>query len=126
MIHSFISENDTYAGFAFVISKNYEVTDQHEIEKGRICKVRCESTLISDLKYNIVGFYGCPSDYSTAQRNRLISRVKEALKVDEVNILMGDFNFVEESIDRNNLKPDCLGTAKDSSDKRMENSKKYF
>ena len=69
---------------------------------------------MSDLKYNIVGFYGYPSDYSTAQRNRLISRVKESLKVDEINILMGDFNFVEESIDRNNHKPDCLVTAKDS------------
>ena len=27
---------------------------------------------------------------------------------------MGDFNFVEESIDRNNHKPDCLVSAKDS------------
>ena len=68
--------------------------------------------LMSDLKYNIVGFYGYPSDYSTAQRNRLISRVKESFKVDEINILMGDFNFVEESIDRSKL--DCLVTAKDS------------
>ena len=69
---------------------------------------------MSDLKYNIVGFYGYPSDYSTTQRNRLISRVKESLKVDEINILMGDFNFVEESIDRSNHKPDSLVTAKDS------------
>ena len=68
-----------------------------------------------DLKNNIAGFYGYPSDYSTAQRkNRLTSRVKEALKVDEANILMGDFNFVEESTERNNQKPDCLVTAKDS------------
>ena len=27
---------------------------------------------------------------------------------------MGDFNFVEESVDRNNQKPNCLVTAKDS------------
>ena len=27
---------------------------------------------------------------------------------------MGDFNFVGESIDRNNQKPDCIVTAKDS------------
>ena len=27
---------------------------------------------------------------------------------------MDDFNFVEESIDRNNHKPECLVTAKDS------------
>ena len=114
MIHSFRSENDTYAGLTFVISKNFEVTDQHEIEKGRIYQIRCESTLMSDVKYNIVGFYGYPSDYSTAQRNRLISKVKESLKVDETNILMGDFNFVEESIDRSNRKPDCSVTAKDS------------
>ena len=30
VIHSFRSENDTYAGLMFVISKNYEVTDQHK------------------------------------------------------------------------------------------------
>ena len=35
VIHSFRSENDTFAGLTFVISKNYEVTDQHKIEKGR-------------------------------------------------------------------------------------------
>ena len=63
------------------------------------------------MKYNIVGFYGYPSDYSAAQE---ISRVKEALKVDDVNILMGDFNFVEKSADRNNQKLNCLVTAKDS------------
>ena len=40
VIHSFRSEHDTYAGVTFVISKNYEVTDQNEIEKGRIYKVR--------------------------------------------------------------------------------------
>ena len=114
VIHSFKSENDSYACLTFVISKNYEVTDQHELEKGRIYQIRCESMLMSDLKYNIVGFYGYPSDYSTVQRNRHISKVKESLKVDEINILMGDFNFVEESIDRNNHKPDCLVTAKDS------------
>ena len=38
VIHSFRSENDTYAGLTFVISKNYEVTDQHEIEKGKSIK----------------------------------------------------------------------------------------
>ena len=69
---------------------------------------------MSDLKYNIVGFYGYPSYYSTVQRNRLISRVKEALKEDEVNILIGDFNFVEESVDRNNQILDCLVTSKNS------------
>ena len=58
VIHSFRSENDTYAGLTSLISKNYEVTDQHEIEKGRIYQIRCESMLMSDLKYNIVGFYG--------------------------------------------------------------------
>ena len=89
VIHSFRSENDTYAGLTFAISKNYEVSDQHELEKGRIYEVRCKSKLISDLKYNIVGFHEYSSDYSTAQRNRLIIRVKEALKVDEVNILIG-------------------------------------
>ena len=66
---------------------------------------------MSDLKYNIVGFCGYLPGYSTAQRNGLISRVNEALKVDELNILMGDCNFVEKSIDRNNQKPDCLLTA---------------
>ena len=30
VIHSFRSENNTYAGLTFVISKNYEVTVQHE------------------------------------------------------------------------------------------------
>ena len=46
--------------------------------------------------------------------NRLISNVKQALKVYEVNILMGDFNFAEESVDRNNQKPNCLVTAEES------------
>ena len=42
IIHGFRSENDTYAGLTFVISKNYEITNQQEIDKGRIHKVRCE------------------------------------------------------------------------------------
>ena len=38
VIYSFRSKNDTYAGLNFVISKNYEVIDLHEIEKGRSIK----------------------------------------------------------------------------------------
>ena len=38
VLHSLRSENDTYAGLTFVISKNYEVTVQHETEKGKSIK----------------------------------------------------------------------------------------
>ena len=58
--------------------------------------------------------YGYPLDNSTVQRNRRINRAKEASNVDGVNIVMGDFNFVEESTDRNNQMLDCLVTCKDS------------
>ena len=72
--------------------------------KGRILKVLYESKTKPDTFYNIVGFYGLTSNVLLTERKDQFQKIKESLSTDTINILMGDFNFVEDTLDRNIVK----------------------
>ena len=76
--------------------------------KGRIFKVLCESKTKTGNFYNIVGFYGLTSNASAIERQPQFQKIKEPLSTDKINILMGDFNFVEDALDRNGKLPDNI------------------
>ena len=48
----------------------------------------------------MVGFYGLTSNVSLSERENQFQKIKESLSTDTINILMGDFNFVEDTLDR--------------------------
>ena len=76
--------------------------------KGRILSLKCESKLETGKVYNLVGFYGYTSNRPLLLRKEQIITLKEALSPNCINILMGDFNFVEDPLDRNGKLPNAL------------------
>ena len=67
--------------------------------KGRILSLKCESKLETGKVYSLVGFYGYTSNRPLSLRKEQIITLKEALSPNCTNILMGDFNFVEDALD---------------------------
>ena len=76
--------------------------------KGRIFKVLGESKTKPDTLYNIVGFYGLTSNVLLMERKDQFQKIKESLSTDKINILIGDFNFVEDTLDRNGKLPNNI------------------
>ena len=106
--HSFRSESDTYAGLCFITSNNFSITEKKEIMKGRILsECECESKPETGKVYNLVGFYGYTSNRPLSLRKEQIITLKEALSPNCINILMGDFNFVEDALNRNGKLPNA-------------------
>ena len=79
--------------------------------KGRILKVLRESKTKLGILYNIVWFSGLTSNVLLTERKDQFQKIKESLSTDKINILMGDFNFVEDTLDKNGKFPN--NTVKD-------------
>ena len=47
--------------------------------------------------YNIVGFYGLTSNTSAMERKAQLHKIKASSSTDKINILVGDFNFVQDA-----------------------------
>ena len=102
--HSFRGESDTYAGLCFITSHNFSIIEKKEIMTGRILSLKCESKL----ETGKVGFYGYTSNRPLSLRKEQIITLKEDVSPNCINILMGDFNFVEDALDRNGKLPNVI------------------
>ena len=115
VIHSSAQSDDSNAWIAIIVSSAYEMLSKTEIYPGRLLAVQCKSKITGEI-INIVGFYGFHSAKLGQNRKDLIRKFKEALISDKCNVILGDFNFVEDRLDRNaknaTLKNDnvCLET----------------
>ena len=58
---------------------------------------------VDKTEYNFIGFYGYTSSEQVVLRSNLINKLYEVLSPNTPNIILGDFNFVEEHIDRNRV-----------------------
>ena len=105
--HSLRSESDTHAGLCFIPSNNYSTIEKKETMKGRILGLKCESKLETG-RCTLKGFYGYTSDQPLSLRKEQIITLKEAFSPNWINILMGDFNFVEDASDRSGKLPNAL------------------
>ena len=108
MTHSFQNQSDTHAGLCFITSRNYSVIEKREIIEGRILNLKCESKAEPGTTYNLVDFYGHTSNKAASLRQDTVNALKDALSMTHANILMGDFNFVEDALDRNCKLPNNL------------------
>ena len=100
MIHSFAQSDDSYAGIAIVVSNTYEMVNKTERYPGKLLAVQCKSKRTGEVM-NIIGFNAFHSAKLGQTRKDLIRKFKEALLSDKCNVILGDFNFVEDRLDRN-------------------------
>ena len=76
------------------------MVNKTELYPERLLAVQCKSKITGEIM-NIVGFYGFHSAKLGHNRKELIRKFKEALISDKCNAILGDFNFVEDRLDRN-------------------------
>ena len=84
------------------MAESFDVLDVIETEPGRIMTIKCMNK-VDKTDYNFIGFYGYTSTERVALRSNLLNKLHEVLSSNTPNIILGDFNFVDEHLDRNRV-----------------------
>ena len=102
MIHTEATGEDSYAGIIMFIAKTFKITRSTELIKGRMLNTKLKHTT-TNKDYNITSFYGYSGKDSPQNK---ISAVIEKLETTHdqggENMILGDFNFVDNDLDRTN------------------------
>ena len=98
--HTEADTGDPYGGIIILVSKNLVVSDVEELVKGRLLNFKITD---SQHQYNISALYGYPGSRASPARLRTITeKLKMRHQISDQNIILGDFNFVDEDLDRTN------------------------
>ena len=93
-------EGDTYAGIIVLVSSRLTVLEETVLIKGRLHNFKVKGTR---KEYNISAYYGYTStNASQAKILQAIGILTANHKRSDNNIILGDFNFVDDDLDRTN------------------------
>ena len=96
VLHSGHAEGDTYAGVCLVISREFEVVNERVLSAGRLMVVRVRSVVFL-CEMDLVVVYGYPGAAGTPG---LIRSLEVAVDDSVPVVMMGDWNFVVDGLDR--------------------------
>ena len=100
VIESGVLDGDSYAGIAVLISSRLTVSEETELIKGRLhnFKLKCMRK-----EYNVSVYYGYTSKNASQTKIRqTIQYLTAHHKRSDNNVILGDFNFVDDDLDRTN------------------------
>ena len=100
VIETGVLEGDTYAGIVVLVSSKLTVLEETELIKGRLHNFRVKGTR---KEYNISVYYGYTSkNASQTKLLQIIGTLSAQHKRSDNNIILGDFNFVDDDLDKTN------------------------
>ena len=92
------TNNETHAGIALLLSKNYELISQEEIIPGRLLNVKYATNKV---QYNMSIFYGPKwKEMNKDTIRSLLNVFAKIHKIEDNNMIIGDFNFCENDLDK--------------------------
>ena len=100
LIHTEATQGDPYAGIAVLISKKLTLLERTKILPGRLLnfKVKCYKKV-----YNVTAIYGYTGKNASEERmEQMTAYLLQYHNTSENNIVLGDFSFVENDLDRTN------------------------
>ena len=100
ILHTEAQDGDSYAGIIVLIDKRFMVTDESVLLQGRLLNFKLKTVKNS---YNVSALYGYTGNTATQEKMYDISQKLSAHhQQNDQNIILGDFNFVDNDLDRVN------------------------
>ena len=100
VVHTMASAADPYAGIVVLISDKLTLLHSHELIPGRLFnfKVKC-----SKKSYNFTAVYGYTGNNVSQEKMQFITKeLSKCHGTSDNNVILGDFNFVDDDLDRSN------------------------
>ena len=100
IIESPRNDLELFTGITILIHKDYNIIKQTVAITGRIINIQIENE-INKIKYNIIAIYNYTLNKLNSKTVTLVTdAIKSVIDPNGNNILTGDFNFVENDLDR--------------------------
>ena len=100
MINTEATEGDTYAGIVVLVSKKIDITKTSVLIRGRLINFKVKT---GKMEYNISALYGYTGkNASKANIKNMVQVLTLNHEKEDENIILGDFNFVDNDLDRTN------------------------
>ena len=100
VLHTEADINDTYGGIIVLVHKNLRVIEENELIKGRLLNFKIKDT---NQQYNVSAIYNYSGNRATSDKLKSFTEIlKTYHSPADHNILLGDFNFVDNDLDRTN------------------------
>ena len=91
---------DPYAGIVVLINNRLELIEHTTLHPGRLLNFKIKS---SKKVYNVTTIYGYTGNNASQEKmKQLTDNLLANHKITDNNIILGDFNFVENDLDRTN------------------------
>ena len=100
IIHTEATDKDPYAGIVVLINNRLTLLEHTILLPGRLLNFKVRS-----LKkcYNITAVYGYTSKNASQDKMKLMTeQLSKYHKTSDNNVILGDFSFVENDLDRTN------------------------
>ena len=103
IIPNFCSRTDSFSGTLTFINKTLEIVVTEILIPGRLVLVKTKNDG-ANIVTNYISLYGKASGSNQEKRSILEKILEKGIDVHEISILIGDFNFVTSTLDRNSNK----------------------
>ena len=98
LFHTEAAEDDPYAGIVVLVTKNINVSSHTVLLRGRLLNLKLD---VKGKEYSMSAFYGYSGHRATLTKIKMITDILGAYHDKGTdNILLGDFNFVDNDLDR--------------------------
>lgn len=98
LLHTEADEDDPYGGIIVLVSKRFKILQEAVLIKGRLLNFKVKEP---GTEHNISAFYGLTGNNFTRTNMKIFTTgLEEAHHGKEQNLILGDFNFVDNDLDR--------------------------
>ena len=100
IIHTPAKNDEPYSGIVLLIANQYKVNCLKEILQGRIFNFKIEHRS-NRTKFNVTAVYLHTNNNLTQGKiHDIVSSLRETHKLEDTNIILGDFNFIDHNLDK--------------------------
>ena len=102
IIHSAAASDEPYSGIIGIVSRNYEIVKVTHLIQGRILNVRLKQST-DNSEYSVTAVYLYTNNQlNITKTDNIIRCLRDAYDEDRQNIILGDFNFIDNPHDKTN------------------------
>ena len=98
LLHTEAQENDPYAGILVLVNKNFTILQESVLLPGRLLNFKIK---LFNQEYNLSALYGYTGKNASELKMKMFTqKLSQYHNSTDKNIIIGDFNFVDNDLDR--------------------------
>ena len=100
ILHTPVTEGEHSTGIIILIDKTYEIINHRTLIEGRLLNLKIRHTQ-TNKEYNISALYAYTNNtFYKTKAEALVEKLLQVHQISDTNIILGDFNFIDNALDK--------------------------